>query len=80
MTLYLALILGSGIIWGAALWLACKNGSKAAQLAALKEELKKRAKEQERAQKISENIYHLTVDDARRRLHDVANKQCNGMQ
>ena len=79
MEFYIALILGGGLVWAAALWLACKNGSKAAQLAALKEELKRQAKEQARAKEITEHVYHLTVDDARRRLHDVAIKQCNGM-
>ena len=79
MELYITLILGGGIIWGVALWLACKNGSKAAQLAALKEELKRQAKEQARAKKMADNIYHLTVDDAKRRLHDVANRERNGM-
>lgn len=79
MELYIALILGGGMVWCVALWLACKNGSKSAQLAALKEELKKQVKEQERAKKIADTVYHLSVDDARRRLHDVANKQCNDM-
>ena len=79
MELYITLILGGGIIWGVALWLACKNGSKSAQLAALKEELKKQVKEQARAKKMADNIYHLTVDDAKRRLHDVANRERNGM-
>ena len=79
MELYIVLILGGGIVWGIALWLACKNGSKAAQLAALKVELKKRIEEQERAKKIEDSVYHLTTDDARRRLHDVANRQYNGM-
>lgn len=79
MELYVVLLLSGGIIWGVALWLARKNGSKAAQLAALKEELKRQIKEQERAKKIMDNVYHLTADDARKRLHDVANKQYNGM-
>lgn len=55
--------------------LASKNGSKQAQLEALKAELKKQAEEQARAQKIMDNVSSLSVDDARRRLHEVANKQ-----
>ena len=57
-----------------ALWLAGKNGSKAAQLEALKAEIRKQAEEQRRAREISENVYSLSADDARRRLHEVANK------
>ena len=79
MELYITLILGGGIVWGIALWLACKNGSKTAQLTALKEELKTRIKEQERANKITDSVYYLTVDDARRRLHRVANQKRNGV-
>lgn len=58
-----------------ALWLAGKNGSKAAQLEALKAEIKKQAEEQARAQRIIDNVNSLSADDARKRLHDVANKQ-----
>ncbi len=79
MELYVVLLLGGGIILGVALCLARKNGSKAAQLRALKEELKRQAKEQAHAKKITDAVCHLTTDDARRRLHDVANKQYNGM-
>jgi hypothetical protein len=55
--------------------LASKNGSKSAQLEALKLELKKRAEEQAREQRIIDYSYSLSADDARRRLHDVANKK-----
>ena len=58
-----------------ALWLASKNGSKSAQLEALKAEIRKNAEEQRRAQEIKDRVYSLSPDDARRRLHDVANKQ-----
>ncbi|MBQ3666927.1 MAG: hypothetical protein II913_02580 [Elusimicrobiaceae bacterium] len=79
MELYVVLLLGGGMLLGVALYLARKNGSKSAQLSALKEELKRQAKEQARAKQITDAVCHLTTDDARRRLHDVANKQRNGM-
>ena len=69
-----AVLCGGGIV-GISLWLASKNGSKAAQLEALKAELKKNAEEQKRAQQIADRVYALSGDDARRRLHNVANKQ-----
>ena len=68
-------LLGVGSLLGAVIYLAGKNGSKSAQLEALKAELKKQAKEQAHAQKITDNVYSLSADDARRRLHDVAGKQ-----
>lgn len=73
------MILGGVALFAVALLLASKNGSKAAQLEAIKAELKKIAKEQEKAHEISENVANLSADDARKRLHDVANKQSNGM-
>lgn len=63
------------LVLGVVLLLARKNGSKAAQLEAMKAELKKRAEEQRRAQKIISNVSSLNNDDARRRLHDIATKQ-----
>lgn len=58
-----------------ALYLAGKNGSKAAQLEALKAEIRKQVEEQARAQRIMDTVSYLSADDARRRLHEVANKQ-----
>ena len=72
---HLVIILCGGGIMGISLWLASKNGSKAAQLEALKAEIRKQAEEQERAKKITDTVYARSADDARRRLHDVANKQ-----
>ena len=71
----LVTILCGGGILGVALWLACQNGSKSAQLEALKAELKKQAREQERAQQITNYVYALSGDDVRRRLHNVAHRQ-----
>ena len=58
----------------AALWLAGKNGSKAAQLEALKAEIRKNAEEQERARKINDSVYGVSTDECRKRLQDLANK------
>lgn len=71
---FIAILCGGGLL-GLALILASKNGSKSAQLEALKAELKKQAEEQARAQRIIDNVNYLSADDARRRLHNVANKQ-----
>ena len=71
---HLVTVLCSGGIVGIALWLAAKNGSKAAQLEALKTELKKKAEEQQRAQKMTDNVYAFSGDDARRRLHEIATR------
>ena len=70
----IAIVCGSGL-FGVALWLASKNGSKAAQLEALKQEIKKQAEEQRRAQQIADGVYSLSADECRRRLHQVANEQ-----
>lgn len=51
--------------------MARKNGKQAARLKDLKRELEGIS----RAQELSANVYSLPDDDARRRLHDVANKQ-----
>ena len=72
---HLGVVLCAGAMVGVALWLAAKNGSKSAQLAALKAELKKQAEEQRRAQRITNHVYALSGDDVRKRLYDVANKQ-----
>ena len=71
---FIAILCGCGI-FGVALWLASKNGSKAAQLEALKAEIKKNAEEQKRAKEITDAVYAMSADDARRRLHEVASKQ-----
>lgn len=70
------------IMFFVALSFSRKEGSKAAKLEALKAELRKRAEEERRAEQISNNVYNLTDDDARERLHHVANDYAkrNGMQ
>lgn len=80
MWIYLTAILAFSFVLFLAILYAKKSGKKEAQLEAIKAELKKIAKEQEKANEISNNVANLTADDARRRLHDVANKQRNGMR
>lgn len=59
---------------GAVLWMACKEGSKAAKLEALKAEIKKQAQEQARAQKIFSSVEQLHAADVRRRLRNLSSK------
>ena len=71
---FVGILCGGGLL-AVCLWLASKNGSKAAQLEALKAEIKKQTEEQERAQKITDNVYSMSADDARRRLCELQGKQ-----
>ena len=71
---FVAILCGGGLV-GVALWLASKNGSKSAQLAALKAEIKKQAEEQARARKISDSVAVMDEHTVRQRLHQVANEQ-----
>jgi hypothetical protein len=76
---YFAVILCGFGVFGIAIYLASKNGSKSAQLAALKAELRKLAEEEERAKRINNFANGLNSDDARRLLQDVANEQSKRM-
>ena len=58
-------------------WLAQREGKKSAKLEALKAEAKRNAEEQRRAQEIANSVANMSTDNARRLLHDVANKQSN---
>lgn len=71
------LILIGGVIFAffVALLLSRREGSKAAQLEALKKELKQRAEEQERAQKITDNVNNMPSNDVRDRLQNLPNQQ-----
>lgn len=57
------------------LWLARREGKKSAQLKALKDEIKKRAKEQAKANEILDNVRNFDDHTVRNRLHEIANKQ-----
>ena len=72
---YFMTLLALGALVGVLISLARQNGNKAAKLEALKAELKKQAREYKRAQQITDNVYSLSVDDTKRRLHKIANQQ-----
>ena len=75
MSWYFIVIFSLGSLLSAVVLLATKNGSKAAQLEALKLELKKQAKEQAHAQKIRNRVSVMDEHTVRQRLHQLANKQ-----
>lgn len=75
MVWYILGIFGLGALLSAVILLASKNGSKAAQLEALKAELRKQAEEQERAQRINSSVANMSDSDVRKRLQDISNKQ-----
>lgn len=54
---------------------ASKNGSKAAQLEALKAEIKKQAQERAYAEKIKNNVRNLSDYDVRERLREIADNK-----
>ena len=68
-----AIMGGCGLL-GVALLLASKNGSKAAQLEALKAQIKKQMEEQARANKITDSVRNMDEHTVRSRLHEIANK------
>ena len=63
-----------GMLWAVALWLANKCGSKKAQVEALKEEIKRQAKEQERANAINNRVDDMSTDAIRDRLSNIKGK------
>ncbi len=71
---FAAILVGGGLL-AVCLWLASKNGSKAAQLEALKAEIKKQMEEQARANKITDSVRNMDEHTVRNRLHEIANKQ-----
>ena len=77
--IYFAIVLAFGAVLSVIILLSSKNGSKAAQLAALKAEIRKLAEEEARAKRINNFANGLNSDDARRLLQDVANEQSKRM-
>ena len=71
---HVILIGGFLSLLGLVVLLSSKSGSKAAQLEVLKQEIRKRAEEQARAQKILDSVANMSSDDVRKRLQDVSNK------
>lgn len=68
------LVGGFGVVFAAALYLAYKYGSKAAQLDAARAQVRQQRKEQQYATEITSRVYALDGNSVRRRLHDVAGK------
>ena len=62
-----------GIACAMVLWLAYKCGYKAAQLDAARATTRQNEKEQKYAQGFNDRVYALSMDDIRRRLHELAN-------
>lgn len=63
------------ILIGLVAYLSHKLGKKSAQLEAVKKEQKKEAEERAYAETVMENVAAMSADDARHKLHDIANKQ-----
>ena len=62
-----------GLLWVGGLWLASRWGSKKAQIDALKEEIKREAREQERKNEIDRNIGNMSNATVRERLQNTKN-------
>ena len=71
---YFLCVFGLGSLLTVIIFLSSKNGSKAAQLEALKAELKKQAEEQARSNRITDRVSTLSNEEARRKLNEIANK------
>lgn len=77
---YFLCIFGLGSLLTVIIFLSSKNGSKAAQLEALKAEIKKQAEEQARAKRINHNVANFSDSDITNKLHQIANEQSKRMQ
>ena len=62
-------------LFGLTVWLARKEGSKEAQLQAVLAQQRKEQQEQQHAKKITDAVYSMPADDARRRLCELQSKQ-----
>ena len=74
MAWYILGIFGLGALLSAVILLASKNGSKSAQLEALKAELRKQAEEQARAARINNSVCNMSISDVRDRLRQTSSK------
>jgi cell division protein FtsB len=68
-------IFGFGLLLTVLVVLASKNGSKAAQLEALKADIRQRYKEQERAKELANRVDNMDDADIRNRLREISNKR-----
>jgi len=71
---YFIAIIVCGSVIGTALILASRNGSKQAQLEALKAELRKQAEEQAREARINNSICNMSDSAVRERLSNLSGK------
>jgi len=75
MWLQIGAVAGFLCLFVTAIYFAHKNGKKSAQLENLKAEIKREAQEQERANRIMDNVGGMSDDDVRSRLRDISSKQ-----
>ena len=68
MAMQLWMIGGFAVLLGIVVWMASKNGSRAAQLENLKAELKKQAEEYARAQRIMADVHRTDIERVREKL------------
>lgn len=73
-------IFALGSLFTLVITLASKNGSKSAQLEALKAELRKKAEAQARANRINHNVANFSDSDITNKLHQIANEQSKRVQ
>ena len=72
---YLLAIVAFGSLMSVVVYLASKNGSKSAQLEALKAEIRKNAEEQRRANEAIDRVRNMSDADVRNRLSNLQGKQ-----
>lgn len=72
---YLLAIVAFGGLMSVVVYLASKNGSKSAQLEALKAEIRKNAEEQRRANEAIDRVRNMSESDIRNRLSNIHSKQ-----
>lgn len=75
MWLYIILGVAFCSLLSAVIYLAIKNGRNSEKVESLKEEIRRRAEEQARANRIVDSVRMLTDDECRNRLHEIANGQ-----
>lgn len=75
MWLYILLIVAYCSLFGTIIFLARREGSKSAKLAALKKEVADRAKEQAKANAIIDSVRNMSNGDVRGRLRTISGKQ-----
>lgn len=71
---YLLVIIAFGGLMNVVVYLASKNGSKSAQLEALKAEIRKDAEEQRRANEANDRVRNMSDASVRNRLSNLQSK------